>query len=522
MKHVLIVRRFTIVIAAAISMAAGAVQATETAGIAAGVVGTVLVSGGARTAPEPLKSGMAIMVGERVQSQAGARLQIMLMDETVFTLGPDSELVIDAFVFEPAGGKGRMSATSGKGLMHYVSGQIAKDNPGAVTIKTPSVILGVRGTALFIMDDPEANDGTQFIGLLGPGDRNNGNLTAGGITVSGSEGEGGTDVNRAGFGVFASPQQGVGATIQTPGRLTQRIAQQLTGAIDVVNATGVGPAADGPAAGGETGTGDANLPAADMGAVSGQNAVNAGVSFTGAGQLIASLDSVSGDAIKVSEISNNIDVLNQFALDTAGLLPLNVIIPAMIQLSWAGLKDMDFDLHLSGPAGGQATDPARGATAGRFHIFSGNPGAYNQAPFAALDGNESGFTGTEVIGISRFTAGSYRVEVNGTDTVTQAVIAPDVLSGMGDLLRVRYVSQGTLQRGPNGSVAASGMEMINLAPKPGQLGVTWTAFDIVSRGGDAVDIIPRNLISDSVVGAFSADTSTGVVGATAVDARPVP
>lgn len=485
------------------ALLAGAVPpalAAEPAGIAAAVIGGIQVSHPERPAPAPVKSGMQMMVGDRVQSGADGRMQLLLADQSVFTIGPNSDLLLDEFVFEasegePARGSSRLSATVTGGLLYYVSGKVAKEDPDSVTIKTSSAILGVRGTALFVIDDPEAADGTQFIGLLGPGDQNNGNLAEGGMTVT--SGGSTTDVHRAGFGVFVTPGEAVGEPLPTPTRLIQAMALQLTTKLQTANAAGAGAQAS-PQSGAAAPGGEApgNLVVANTGAVSGQTIAGAGISAADVGQVVAALGKATGSTGKASEGVNNKVVMEAAAVNAAGLLPLSVTIPAMIQLSWASFTDLDLDLHLSGP------NAAGAGAAPRFHIFSGNPGAYALAPFAALDNNESGFTGTEVIGISQFIAGRYRVEVDGTDTLKGAVLAPDVLSGLGERLRIRYVTEGRLERGPNGSTAASGVEVVNFSPNAGQLGVTWTAFDIVNDAPAAgPKIVTSNVISNSVAGA---------------------
>ena len=150
-------------------LAGGAQAAATSVGVAAGVVGAVNVSEGERAASEPVMTGMAMQMRDRVKSQQDGRVQLLLMDQTVFTIGPNSDLVIDEFVYDPASGAGRVSANFTKGMMRYVSGRIGAQDPQGITIKARDATIGVRGTALFVMDDPTLGDGTQFIGLLGPG-----------------------------------------------------------------------------------------------------------------------------------------------------------------------------------------------------------------------------------------------------------------------------------------------------------------------------------------------------------------
>lgn len=272
------------IFAALVLFTVDAAQAAERAGIAAGVVGNVLVTHAGLPGPVAAKSGMDMFVGDRLQSAAGARMQVLLIDESVFTIGPSTNLVIDEFVFAADAKKNQISATIGKGLLNYVSGKVAKENPSAVRIKTSSAILGVRGTALFVMDDPQSGDSAQFIGLLGPGGQNDGNLAAGGITVtSGSES---VDVHRAGFGVLSAPGQELAGPVPTPVRLVEAMAMQLT--------TGVGMGAAG-------GGGAPDITVEDTREASGQAVADTHLNLADTGSAISSLGSAYHGAGSASE-----------------------------------------------------------------------------------------------------------------------------------------------------------------------------------------------------------------------------
>ncbi len=200
--------------------------AAQRAGVAAGVVGQSQVSGAARPDMMQISSGMDMLLNDRIQSQKSARMQILLLDETVLTIGPGSDLVIDKFIYDPTTQTGEMVASLTKGAMRYISGTIARTNPENIAIRTATSTIGVRGTAFFITDDPESPDGTQFIGLLGPGANNDGDMKVGGITISNDIGT--TQIFRTGYGAFVSPGQAPGPAVQTPPRLILHVQTQLT------------------------------------------------------------------------------------------------------------------------------------------------------------------------------------------------------------------------------------------------------------------------------------------------------
>jgi hypothetical protein len=74
---------------------------------------------------------------------------VTLADDTLLSAGPNSVLVIERFVYEP-NQPGSVEAALTKGTLAVVSGRIAKQAPDAMRVKTPSAILGVRGTEFVV------------------------------------------------------------------------------------------------------------------------------------------------------------------------------------------------------------------------------------------------------------------------------------------------------------------------------------------------------------------------------------
>lgn len=72
---------------------------------------------------------------------------ISFRDDTRVRVTPNSRLVIDDFVFDPKqSDAGKLALKVGMGTVRYASGQIAKNNPQQVNIKTPTATIAVRGT----------------------------------------------------------------------------------------------------------------------------------------------------------------------------------------------------------------------------------------------------------------------------------------------------------------------------------------------------------------------------------------
>jgi hypothetical protein len=92
------------------------------------------------------KVGAPIYQNSVLNTHVQSSLGITLKDATVISLGPETKFVIDEFVYAPAKNKLRLSCRLTKGSLNYISGIIAKLQPDAVTVTTPSGNIGVRGT----------------------------------------------------------------------------------------------------------------------------------------------------------------------------------------------------------------------------------------------------------------------------------------------------------------------------------------------------------------------------------------
>ncbi len=161
-----------------------AAPAAGRAGVAAAVSGEVQLAAipGVREVGKDVVSGDPIFLGDKITTGPQGRLQIMLRDETVFTLGPKAALVIDKFVYDPSTNAGKVSATVLQGTFRFVSGKIAARQPSDMEVNLPVGSIGVRGTS--VAGEVEGTRAT--VVLLGPGPENNAGERVGRILVTGS------------------------------------------------------------------------------------------------------------------------------------------------------------------------------------------------------------------------------------------------------------------------------------------------------------------------------------------------
>ena len=79
-------------------------------------------------------------------STAKGKAELTFDDKTTVKLTEHSKLIIDDFVYDPKKGTGKLALNMAMGTARYASGQIAKNNPQQVAIKTPTATIAVRGT----------------------------------------------------------------------------------------------------------------------------------------------------------------------------------------------------------------------------------------------------------------------------------------------------------------------------------------------------------------------------------------
>lgn len=78
---------------------------------------------------------------------AKTKLGITFEDNTKVQITEQSKLVIDDFVYDPKNkDAGKLGMKVAMGTVRYASGQVAKNNPQAVALNTPTATIAVRGT----------------------------------------------------------------------------------------------------------------------------------------------------------------------------------------------------------------------------------------------------------------------------------------------------------------------------------------------------------------------------------------
>jgi hypothetical protein len=93
---------------------------------------------------------MHLMQGDVLVTGAGGRLGAILKDGTRFSMGPETELKIDRFLYDPAGSKFGLVLAMLRGIAVFISGKLSEFSPESVRVETPVGIVGLRGTKFAI------------------------------------------------------------------------------------------------------------------------------------------------------------------------------------------------------------------------------------------------------------------------------------------------------------------------------------------------------------------------------------
>jgi hypothetical protein len=107
-----------------------------------------------------LRIGIDVQANEVIRTGANDRAHLVFLDGTALTVGPNAQLTIDKFVYDPATKTGELAVNATKGVLRLVGGKISKTNP--ITITTPSSTIGIRG-GICVLDVQPNNTTSTFL-----------------------------------------------------------------------------------------------------------------------------------------------------------------------------------------------------------------------------------------------------------------------------------------------------------------------------------------------------------------------
>ena len=101
----------------------------------------------------PGQVGLLLEADDVLKTGADGSVGITMRDNSLLSAGPNSILSLERFEYDPATSQGRFDAQLRRGTLAVISGRIAKKSPQAMTVRTPSAVLGVRGTEFVVSVD---------------------------------------------------------------------------------------------------------------------------------------------------------------------------------------------------------------------------------------------------------------------------------------------------------------------------------------------------------------------------------
>jgi len=114
----------------------------------------------------PATSGAAIQQGDTLRTGKPGRLAVVFQDDSVVTVGDDSELVIDEQIFKPDAGIARSVMHLLRGRIRALVSEYYGRRGTEFRVETKTALVGVRGSEFIIVFDPVA-EVTDAVGVGG-------------------------------------------------------------------------------------------------------------------------------------------------------------------------------------------------------------------------------------------------------------------------------------------------------------------------------------------------------------------
>jgi hypothetical protein len=109
--------------------------------------------GGARV---PAAVGASLRASDVIVTGADGSAGITFTDNSLVSVGPNSVFAIEKYSFDSTTHAGQFEGNLRQGRLAAVSGKMVKQSPESMKIRTPSAVMGVRGTEFVVQVDEPA------------------------------------------------------------------------------------------------------------------------------------------------------------------------------------------------------------------------------------------------------------------------------------------------------------------------------------------------------------------------------
>jgi hypothetical protein len=166
------------------SMIAPAAAQPVAAGTVEALVGTAVVTRYETGAAGPLTVGAELFEGDRIRTDAGARLRLTLRDGSVLICGEATGLTLNRALYAPEQDSRNFLVRASFGIVRAVVGLLA--SPSAFEMHTNTAVISVRGTEWIAEAKPDATAVVSLEGQVGV--RNVDPSVPGAVTLGPGEG----------------------------------------------------------------------------------------------------------------------------------------------------------------------------------------------------------------------------------------------------------------------------------------------------------------------------------------------
>jgi hypothetical protein len=99
--------------------------------------------------------GASVQASDVITTGADGSAGITFTDNSLVSVGPNTVFAIDKYRFDSTTHAGEFEGSLKKGRLAAISGKMVKASPESMKIRTPSAIMGVRGTEFVVQVDEE-------------------------------------------------------------------------------------------------------------------------------------------------------------------------------------------------------------------------------------------------------------------------------------------------------------------------------------------------------------------------------
>ena len=143
--------------------------------VAGGSVSTLAQQVGTATAVNPtsestkpgattvsLTVGANVVHKERIHTTPSGSVQLLFLDKSTLSIAPNTNLLIDEYVYDPKTNSGHMLTNLAEGVLRFVGGALS--HQGEASITTRDAAVGIRGGTVTVLQGP---NGTKVIDHFG-------------------------------------------------------------------------------------------------------------------------------------------------------------------------------------------------------------------------------------------------------------------------------------------------------------------------------------------------------------------